>query len=82
MNNRCFICNIEKYIVEKSGIKFRNHVNEEHNLWNYVAFIMQLRSKTTKDCNTKESHILEHINMNDLSWIPHLRSSKLGFLLL
>lgn len=75
----CFICNLEKFNFEKAGIDFEKHRNNEHNLWNYIKFIIFMEDKSKKDCNGVESELLEKIKKGDFSWIPLHRSQSLGF---
>ena len=46
------------------------HTQKEHNLWNYLFFIIQLRLKEERDYNGTESYVFEKLNKNDISWFP------------
>ena len=74
--NRCFICQIHKYVYEKSGAQFSRHLQKEHNIWTYANFIIYMKNKTEKDCNGIETVIFKKIKLGDISWIPYSKDSK------
>ena len=76
--NICFICGIEKFNFEKSGIDFDKHTKVEHNLWSYVDFLIFMREKTEKDCNGIEDELFHKIQKGDTSWFPLERSISYG----
>lgn len=47
----CFICGLKRGDFEKIGISFKYHINYEHNIWDYVNFLVFMKSLTIKDCN-------------------------------
>ena len=59
--NVCFVCNLEKYKFEKVGIRFKKHTSLEHNIWDYVNFLIFMKNKTLKDCNGIELELLNKI---------------------
>ena len=75
---KCFICNIEKFNFEKAGINFEKHKDEEHNIWDYMNFLILMRSKTEKDCTGVEDEIYKKLKKGDMSWLPIKRSSGYG----
>ena len=72
--NVCFICNLEKYIFLKRSISFEQHIGKDHNMWNYVFFMYNLKRKNIVDMNGIESYIYEKIQNNDITWIPLRRA--------
>ena len=74
----CFICGIQKYMFEKSGIDFETHVSKEHDVWNYANFLVFMMEKTEKDCNGVEAEIFTKIKTGNLDWFPMQRSIVLG----
>jgi hypothetical protein len=71
----CFICNKTRDDLEKEygANGFDNHINQQHNLWDYLFFIAYLNSKnTTKDktLSTAERYILEKHDKGDNTWLP------------
>ena len=79
--NICYICGFDKYTFEKKQIKFSDHTEKEHNIWDYANFIIYMNTKTLKDCNGVESSIKKKLNSGDLSWFPIKNSRSLRILL-
>lgn len=75
---KCFVCNIDKFTFEKAGIDFEKHYNTEHNIWNYVNFLVYMKEKTEKDCNGIETELFRQISESKLNWMPVGRSISLG----
>ena len=46
------------------------HVNEDHEVWNYVYFLIHLQIKDKSDMNGVESYIKEKFEMQETSWFP------------
>lgn len=78
MKNKCFICNIHRDDFEKYNVSFDNHIKYEHNLWNYVYFIIYLNAKNPLDYNGTESYIAEKLEKEDLTWLPLNRAMGLS----
>lgn len=78
MKNKCFICDIERDDFEKEAVSFDNHIKYEHNLWNYVYFIIYLKSKDPLDYNGTESYIAKKLEKGELSWFPMKRALGLS----
>lgn len=70
---------MERYHFEKAGIDFEKHRKFEHNIWDYVSFLIIMDEKTEKDCNGIEGELFSKIKNGDYSWIPIRRSKKIGF---
>jgi len=68
--NKCFICNLERTEFEKEGISFESHIQKEHNLWNYLYYIVYLTGKKEDDFNGTETYIFDKYKKEDLSWFP------------
>ena len=75
--NKCFICGIDRDTFEKNVVQFDNHVKYDHNLWNYVYFLIYLRNKNSLDYNGTESFLADRISKDDLSWFPLDRAMSL-----
>lgn len=56
--NVCFICNFDRMQFDKSG-GLRKHITDDHNLWNYVYYMVHLESKDRSDHTGVESYILD-----------------------
>ncbi|XP_019858677.1 PREDICTED: uncharacterized protein LOC109586891, partial [Amphimedon queenslandica] len=61
IENRCFICSIEKSEFDKRKKDFKKHVKEEHNMWNYILFIIHVQNLPENEHNALEKYISEKI---------------------
>ena len=66
----CFICHANKISVEKNRQNFTVHVNKEHNLWNYVSYMIFVKLSNLHDLNSINSYAREKIDNKDVSWLP------------
>ena len=72
----CFICGIDRTTCEKNGQKYEDHINEEHNLWMYVDFILGLKSVDKQETNAINSYVIEKLEKKELSWFPMAQENK------
>ena len=78
IKNICFICNIEKQIFDRDTEEgFEFHTQNDHDLWQYLNFIIHLKSIDSTDLNGTESYILELFEKEDISWFPMQKSQRL-----
>lgn len=71
MKNVCFICNIERQIFERDTEEgFEFHCLMDHDIWQYLNFIIHLKSINQTDLNGTESNILNLFEHDDISWFP------------
>jgi len=42
----------------------------EHNLWNYIYYLIYLKNKDRKNLNTIENMIIEQWENNRIEWLP------------
>ena len=66
----CFICHINKNTVEKNRKDFTVHVNKEHNLWNYVSYMIFVKLSNVHDLNSINSYARDRIDNKDVNWLP------------
>lgn len=78
MNNKCFICSIERLEFEKRKISFKEHNKKEHNIRTYIKYLVWLKMINEKDLDGDQSFIMKCINQEEISCFPVLRSSTLG----
>jgi len=45
MQEKCFICSIDRDLIESAGISFRDHIRNQHNMWSYFWFRAYLNGK-------------------------------------
>ena len=70
MKYHCFICHINKNTIEKNRQNFSVHVNKEHNLWNYVSYMIFVKLSNVHDLNSINSYARNKIDNKDISWLP------------
>lgn len=59
MESNCFICGIGKDSLDKIPRGFETHVQKEHNLANYMFFLMHLINKPNTDYTGQETYVWE-----------------------
>ena len=70
MKNICFICQLSSDACLTRNIDFDKHVNEVHNIWNYVYFLAYLHLNNPNNFNRVENSVWEKLEKQDYSWIP------------
>ena len=68
--NICFICQIERDESIQKNIDFDKHVENVHNLWNYVYFLNYLYVNNSLNFNWIENSVWENIKDQNLNWLP------------
>lgn len=67
IKNVCFMCNLDRYTIDRDTNEgFDFHTEKDHNLWNYVYFIIHLQQKEPSDFNGTESYIDELLANDDM----------------
>ena len=51
MNNKCFICDLDKIEDNIDIVYFTHHVVVEHNMWNYFYYYFYLIKMNNKNLN-------------------------------
>ena len=71
MKNVCFICGLNRQTLDRDTEGgFDAHSMEDHEVWNYVYFLIHLQIKDKSDMNGVESYIREKFEMQETSWFP------------
>ena len=73
--NICFICQISNDACMKRNIDFDKHVNDVHNIWNYVYFLAYLHLNNPNNFNRVENSVWEKLKVQDYSWLPFEQDS-------
>ena len=75
MLNKCYICNFERLIFDKNAEGgFVRHIEHDHNLWEYIYYIVHLDAKDTSDHNGIESYVVAKLSEDDISWVPRQKA--------
>jgi hypothetical protein len=78
-NNKCFICGLEAGVFNRAFGRgaFEKHIEKEHNLWNYIYYIIFLWEQDKDDDDGLESTIRRSVATMNVSWFPAGRSVSL-----
>jgi len=68
--NVCYICNLERTKFEMKGFNFEMHINKEHNLLNYIRYLIGLKIKNKMDLTSVQTSIVEKMDSNQIEFIP------------
>ena len=69
-NNVCFICEIKRDKCLLKNIDFDKHVEQEHNIWNYVYFLNYLYVNNSLNFNWIENSVWEKLKNQGSNWLP------------
>ena len=61
IREKCFICSIDRDEFEQLDIPFVEHVKSEHNMWQYIWFMIYLESKDPLSYTGPEQYIAENL---------------------
>eukprot|EP00828_Plagiopyla_frontata_P047805 TRINITY_DN8946_c0_g1_i2.p1 TRINITY_DN8946_c0_g1~~TRINITY_DN8946_c0_g1_i2.p1 ORF type:complete len:322 (+),score=24.70 TRINITY_DN8946_c0_g1_i2:130-1095(+) len=78
MKNRCYICNIERYLFDRNADGFLVHIERDHCLWNYLYFIYHLQAKNSTEYNGIESYVHDKLKNDDSAWFPLNKAMSLS----
>jgi hypothetical protein len=78
----CFICGIEKNDFDDaaggdSAKGFHPHITEEHNMWDYLFFLIYLKHKDKTEYTGAETYVSEKHQDDDTTWIPEKQAMSL-----
>ncbi len=69
--NKCFICSIDRYTFDRyTQGGFLVHIKEEHNMWQYIFFMVHLNVKDPNNYTGAESFVKSCVDNLDASWFP------------
>ena len=70
MENVCFVCSREKREFELRGSGWGAHIELEHNMWAYLAYMIYIRKKPITECDGIEKYVKNKLVLNDVSFFP------------
>ncbi|XP_074500955.1 inositol 1,4,5-trisphosphate-gated calcium channel ITPR3 isoform X1 [Sebastes fasciatus] len=77
LKTTCFICGLERDKFDNKTVSFEEHFKLEHNIWNYLYFIVLVREKNKTDYTGPESYVAHMIKNNNLDWFPRMQAMSL-----
>lgn len=66
----CDICGIERKIFEKKGMDFEFHKLVEHNLWDYVFYLVYLHTLDAQSLTGFEHFVFSKFKQMSTAWLP------------
>ena len=78
MNNKCYICGLDRYVFEKNADGFTNHIERDHQCWNYLYYVYYVTNKDSTELNGIESYVNDLIEKTDITWFPIMKSISTG----
>ncbi|XP_062854471.1 inositol 1,4,5-trisphosphate receptor type 3 [Trichomycterus rosablanca] len=77
LKTTCFICGLERDKFDNKTVSFEEHIKLEHNIWNYLYFIVLVREKNKTDYTGPESYVAHMIKNKNLDWFPRMQAMSL-----
>eukprot|EP00053_Salpingoeca_punica_P012666 m.113561 g.113561 ORF g.113561 m.113561 type:complete len:135 (+) comp16006_c0_seq3:3-407(+) len=74
----CVICSLQSYEFERFAKGFTHHITKEHNIFNYLWFLMYLSTKDETEFTSHELFFHRKMLANDLSVFPIHRAMSLA----
>jgi hypothetical protein len=66
----CFICGVRREALERNKKHFEEHIEKDHNLWNYVNYMIRLKFSDPHDLNAINSYSQSLLEKKNISWVP------------
>lgn len=79
MSSKCYICDLERWKLDKNGKGFLNHIKYNHHLWNYLHYLFLLKKKDPTEFNGIESYVASKLDDKIISWFPNKKALELNY---
>ena len=76
IETKCFVCGVTKDDLEKDRINFKKHCEKDHNIWNYIYYMITLKFSDPQDLNAINGHVLYQIDKKYTNWIPSHKTKR------
>ena len=76
-DNICYICNLDRSSFEIVNINFNRHKKLEHNLKNYLFYLLKINFCNELDLNSLDSFVKNAISENRMDFFPLHKSLSL-----
>lgn len=76
----CFMCGIEKLVFDRAGDGlngFKDHIKNDHLMWNYLRFVFHLWEQDKDDDDGLELFVRRCITTGDITWMPMNKALRL-----
>lgn len=75
---KCFICSIERSEFKKNNLSFSQHKAKDHNVMNYLNYLIKIRMTPDKDLDFFDEYIKKRIYLKDIKVFPNKETLSLG----
>ena len=72
--SKCFICNYEKGALDKIGSGFEYHIKNEHNMWSYFFYLLNIEMQEGQGLSQIESYVWKSFRRKDYSFTPYFNT--------
>jgi hypothetical protein len=77
---RCFTCGIDKQVFDRASKLpngFKTHITNDHNMWNYLYFMIYIWEQDKDDDDGLEQYVRRCVAVNDIQWFPMNKAMRL-----
>ena len=78
MNSYCMVCSIHKAEFEAAGVSFYRHIQVDHNIEDYIAFMIRLLINQKNLSYDLDFSIYQLLLSQNVSWFPNKSTKYLG----
>lgn len=68
--NKCYICSVQRFELEKENISFKEHCRKTHSVKNYVRYLLYLKMKDKTEMDQNEYYVYGCIDKNGIEFFP------------
>lgn len=73
----CYVCSISRSKFEAHGIFFKKHCLEEHNVFNYMQYIIKIKNSEESSLNSAELMVRNKLKDSRIDFFPIKQSRRL-----
>lgn len=78
LETMCLICSLNATSFRINNLKYRDHIQLHHNVYNYIYFILMLKVKPKTELDSDESYVKEMLDSYNVNVFPIKKSMSLG----
>ena len=76
IKERCFICGISRYKLDREDKGCIYHYKREHNIFSYIYFLAALKNKKMEECDGVEKYVKKCLEKQKLIFLPNYNNSQ------
>jgi len=81
LKNVCFVCNLERWRLDKEGLGFDRHIKHEHDPRMYFYFLLLIKNKHRNDLTGQERYVYDNVwpedGRSNTCWLPRMMTFSL-----